>query len=535
MRQLLIFLLILSSAAGVMFAQDDSSCPTSRLKIGGQGQVTPGSANNVRDTPSRDGAKVGEIPAGGIFDVLEGPTCADGFNWWRVDYDGIVGWTVEGQGEEYFLEPYRAVPTPTLPPLRDFVPPIESVNVLEVGARVRVTVDDGDTLTLRREPAGERLGQIEDGAVGVILEGPVEEDNLRWWQIETTEGNSGWVIEGLLEGDTYQRTLLPLCEETEDRIAFIAQRYLYTANEDMSEPCIFEALRVPELYTFYPYFMRLPNNLIWSPDNLQLMYVDIEADGLQDLYLMAADGSERREITRDSDVYWVDWSPDGERLVFTRSLENGKPQVWTMRKDGTALSALTDGSESRSWAQWLNDSDTVIYADELSESSSLQQIYIPREYVFKTVSVTRGGLREIYRTKLDLHYVALSPDTSHLALRGFRYTEEEPYEALDIEFVVINTATGETLFIEFGIFNSFVWTPDGNHIVLVGEESLTLMPIDRTQETVEIALSAPITGARTSPAWSSDGKALFYYDEEELIFYRIDIETGEVERMVTEQ
>ena len=29
----------------------------------------------------------------------------DGFSWWLVNYNGIVGWTAEGQGAEYWLRP----------------------------------------------------------------------------------------------------------------------------------------------------------------------------------------------------------------------------------------------------------------------------------------------------------------------------------------------------------------------------------------------------------------------------------------------
>jgi hypothetical protein len=49
---------------------------------------------------------IGQIPSGGVFSVLEGPICdANGRAWWRVDYNGLLGWTVEGQGSEYYVEP----------------------------------------------------------------------------------------------------------------------------------------------------------------------------------------------------------------------------------------------------------------------------------------------------------------------------------------------------------------------------------------------------------------------------------------------
>lgn len=83
-------------------------CPgfiASRLRVNRSGQVLPGTPNNLRAEPSTNSARVGQIPGDGIFHVLEGPVCAENFAWWRVDYQGTVGWTVEGQGSEYWVQP----------------------------------------------------------------------------------------------------------------------------------------------------------------------------------------------------------------------------------------------------------------------------------------------------------------------------------------------------------------------------------------------------------------------------------------------
>jgi uncharacterized protein YraI len=63
------------------------------------------SPNNMRDMPAVSGAVVGQIPPGEPFAVLAGPQCAEGFAWWRVNYAGTIGWTVEGDSEAYWIEP----------------------------------------------------------------------------------------------------------------------------------------------------------------------------------------------------------------------------------------------------------------------------------------------------------------------------------------------------------------------------------------------------------------------------------------------
>lgn len=85
--------------AGITYMQ-------TRLSTGIQARVQPGLPNRVRAEPSTTGAITGEIPGGGIFTVLNGPACdAEGYVWWEIDYDGFRGWTAEGRGGTYFIEP----------------------------------------------------------------------------------------------------------------------------------------------------------------------------------------------------------------------------------------------------------------------------------------------------------------------------------------------------------------------------------------------------------------------------------------------
>ncbi len=77
-----------------------------RLAISRQGRVTPGLPNTLRSQPyvGNGSAIIGYIPAGGQFMVYDGPRCSNGMNWWRVNYNGVIGWTGEGQ-TWYWLEP----------------------------------------------------------------------------------------------------------------------------------------------------------------------------------------------------------------------------------------------------------------------------------------------------------------------------------------------------------------------------------------------------------------------------------------------
>jgi hypothetical protein len=75
------------------------------LTVGGQGRVTPGLPNKMRSAPSINAAQVGNIPGEGVFTVVAGPECGDGFLWWQVNYEGTIGWTASGDSSEYWVEP----------------------------------------------------------------------------------------------------------------------------------------------------------------------------------------------------------------------------------------------------------------------------------------------------------------------------------------------------------------------------------------------------------------------------------------------
>lgn len=70
------------------------------------GYITAGSANRIRSQPSMSGRILGQVPGLRFVQVFGEAECADGYLWREIAYHGVVGWTVETDGEEPFLIPY---------------------------------------------------------------------------------------------------------------------------------------------------------------------------------------------------------------------------------------------------------------------------------------------------------------------------------------------------------------------------------------------------------------------------------------------
>ena len=140
------------------WAQDDTgeSCsgltPVS-LIVGEFGRVSPGNANNVRSAPNTSGERLGTIPGGEEFSILDGPQCSDGLVWWQVDYQGLVGWTVDGADGEQWLFPVDATepdndqPPRTEPPITLFMTPISSENASLLAPLRDVVCESGADFT----------------------------------------------------------------------------------------------------------------------------------------------------------------------------------------------------------------------------------------------------------------------------------------------------------------------------------------------------------------------------------------------------
>lgn len=176
-------------------------CTTLRLVIGGKGRVLPGNANNVRDQPSTEGNRIGQIPGEAEFLVLEGPICdAQGRAWWQVDYSGLVGWTVGGQGSSHYVEPVgeEGETPPSLTPVEpaavdcDGMPPR-----LTIGRQGRVL--DGEALAVhsRSNNPNSVNGEIQSGGIFTILDEPTCDSSKRIWWPVSIKDIEGWILEGM--------------------------------------------------------------------------------------------------------------------------------------------------------------------------------------------------------------------------------------------------------------------------------------------------------------------------------------------------
>jgi WD40 repeat protein len=144
--------------------------PNARIAAG----IAP---NRLRSEPTATSEQIGEIPNGQTLDaIVDGPACNEGYVWWQVNVDGVVGWTVESDinGNAYYIEPFDASgnvvesgaqPTPAMQtPSQEANPStfqmITSANSSKVNTIVSLAIERPQSVTW--SPVNSMLAVISD-------------------------------------------------------------------------------------------------------------------------------------------------------------------------------------------------------------------------------------------------------------------------------------------------------------------------------------------------------------------------------------
>ena len=106
----------------------------------------------------------------------------------------------------------------------------------------------------------------------------------------------------------------------------------------------------------------------WSLNGTKIAFVSKRASPSQ-VYVMQADGSNQTQITDSAEEKWNPrWSPDGEKIVFYGAVEAGKDSVYVMSADGSERRTLGPGI----WPSWSPDGSKILFAadDHIYEMSA---------------------------------------------------------------------------------------------------------------------------------------------------------------------
>jgi Tol biopolymer transport system component len=253
----------------------------------------------------------------------------------------------------------------------------------------------------------------------------------------------------------------------------------------------------------------------WSPDGRRIAFtVHRWPDGPTEVYVMNADGSGQRNLTRESglDVSPELWSPDWRKVVLLRNpcaavqgACEGATQIYVMNADGSGLRRLARGGSVRTiWSGQRVGGD-----DGLAWSSDGRRIAFmsdrDRDFDIYVVNLDGSGQRNLTRKPGFDKDPVWSPDGRKIAFVS-SIDERHPYRRQEI-YVVNADGSGQRLLARG---HAPAWSPDGRKIAFRS---------DRDGNGEIYVMNADGTGQRRltrdpdsdgGPVWSPDGRKILF-------------------------
>ena len=87
---------------------------------------------------------------------------------------------------------------------------------------------------------------------------------------------------------------------------------------------------------------------VWSPDGQEIAF-ESQRDGDKSIWLMDADGSNKRRVVEGREP---SWSPDGKIIAFTSSAFDGNDEIYLIEVDGSDRVRLTNNRKYDWFASW---------------------------------------------------------------------------------------------------------------------------------------------------------------------------------------
>ncbi|MEM9954585.1 MAG: hypothetical protein AAF846_23450 [Chloroflexota bacterium] len=199
------------------------TAPTPRLAIEQTARITftDGTPLNLRADPA--GTLLTQLDEGTIATVVEGPVCANGYFWWRLEFPSLGtisgGWAAEGDANDYYLEPFTPLGEPQVQLTSTALPQVQ-IEIVTLGdgnctnapaptgisnGQLAHTVDVRGTLAMRANLGDQYPSyQIPNNTTVNVESDGVCDRGFRMWRVSLTlDGQqvTGWVADGFGQTD----------------------------------------------------------------------------------------------------------------------------------------------------------------------------------------------------------------------------------------------------------------------------------------------------------------------------------------------
>jgi dipeptidyl aminopeptidase/acylaminoacyl peptidase len=295
-----------------------------------------------------------------------------------------------------------------------------------------------------------------------------------------------------------------------------------------------------------------------SPDGTKVLYSVSyysvpENKGNSELFVMNADGSNKRQITKtDTREAAAKWMKDGEHIAFLSS-ESGSMQLWIMKADGSGRKQITDREGGMNDFAFSPDETKLLFVSDVKSGQSTVDKYpdlpkasgvIVKDLMYKhwdewVQTVPHPFVADFKDNKIDnekdilkgepfespmkpfggIEQLAWSPDGKTVAYTCRKKTGKEYALSTNSDIYFYSLETGKTENKTEGMMGydqNPIFSPDGKWLAWESMERdgyeadknrLFIMNIESGEKT---DLSANFDQNSTSLCWTSDSKSIYF-------------------------
>lgn len=240
---------------------------------------------------------------------------------------------------------------------------------------------------------------------------------------------------------------------------------------------------------------------VWSPDAAQLAYVS-RPGGIPRIFVIdARTGRTRPLIDGQAASFAPSWSPDGTRIAFV-SEQNSQADLYSVRVDGADLRRLTADPTDDWRPLWSPDGQRILFlsARNGANSDGAAELF--------SMPAAGGAATPVTQGKRGVMFMSWAPDSARLAFHMLGNRR--------LEVVVVSTdGGGELNLSDLAKASSDVtpvWSPDGRRLAFVSDRDQTGalgVFVMNPDGAAARRLSAPGQVVMGAPAWSPDGRVVY--------------------------